>query len=288
MKVIKHNAVSATLVVPSANTEKLNVFLTSDVHYDSSICAIDLLTKHLKMAEEKQAPVLIAGDFFDVMQSKYDPRKSMEELKDKYKVSEYLDAIVLDASEYLRGFNIPWLIIGLGNHETVILDRQGTNLCERLAYDMRMQGVNAIAMDYWAYIRIQFRYGKGNKNASRTIYYHHGNGGNAPVTHGILDANRQSVWIRDADIVLNGHNHKNYMFAQAIERVSQKAMMPYNDVVWYLRTPGYKKSPGEIGRGIGFGAEKHRAPTSKGGVMIEFEYNAKSNKIDMRPQPYIV
>ena len=287
MELTRHTSGTATLTIPSEFTQKLDVLLTSDIHFDSILCDIKLFEKHLKLAEELQAPVIIAGDFFDAMQSKDDPRRSPEELKEKYKVSHYLDAIVLDASDFLRQFKVPYYIIALGNHETAVLRKLGTNLCDRLAYDLRLHDVKAESMGYWAYIFFNFVYKKGNSYTSRTLYLDHGNGKSAAVTHGIIDVNRQSTWQHEADIVLNGHNHKSLIYPQPIERIKQKSKTPYNDIVWYLRTPGYKMSPGESLQTFGFGAEKYRSPTPKGCTILSLEYNKKQDWVSMEPTPKI-
>jgi len=279
MQLTRHNPASVTLEIPSKATQELSVMLASDVHFDSAVCDIDLWTKHLKLAEELQAPVIIAGDFFDAMQGHDDPRRSIEELKDEYKVSHYFDAIVLDASHFLRQFKVPYFILGLGNHETAVLRKINTNLIERLAYDLRLHGQPAEAMGYWGYIRFHFKYRKGSGNASKTLYFHHGKSSGAVVTKGVIQVNRQGQYIHDADYVLNGHNHHSYVMPVQVERLNQKTMLPQTETVWYFRTPGYKKSPGDSLQVWGYGAEKHRAATPRGCMFLNMTYS-QSNTIE--------
>jgi len=263
MKLIRHNPASVTLEISSASTEKLSVMLSSDIHFDSSICDIDLYKKHLKIAEEHQAPVIIAGDFFDAMQGRDDPRRSIEELKAKYKVGEYFDALVLDASDFLQKYKgIPYFILALGNHETSVLNKINTNLIERLAYDLRMHNVKAEAMGYWGYIRFQFKYKKGGGSASKMLYFHHGVSTSAPVTKGVIQVARQAAYIHDADIVLNGHNHQSYVMPQQVERLDQY-MKPYTETVWYLRTPGYKMAAADSQQIYGYGPERQTAHAAR-------------------------
>ena len=272
LKLTRHNAAAITLEIPAKNKQKFTLMLSSDIHFDSVLCDIDLFTKHLRMAEEKQAPVLIAGDFFDAMQGHDDPRRSIEELKTKYKVSHYFDAIVLEASEFLRQFKIPLYIIALGNHETSVLRKINTNLCERLAYDLRLHQQPAEAMGYWGYVRIMFKYNKGAGNGSKMLYYHHGSSTSAPVTRGVIQTARQGAYLHAPDVVLNGHNHQAYCMPIQVERVSQKTMTPYTESVWYLRTPGYKMSPGDSLQTWGYGAERHRSSTPRGCMFLNLEY----------------
>jgi hypothetical protein len=273
MRITRHNPAAVTLEIPSASKQSLSVMLTSDVHFDSCMCDLGLLTKHLKLAEEHKSPVLIAGDFFDAMQGRDDPRRSIEELKAQYKVASYFDAIVLDASSFLRQFKVPYYIIALGNHETSVLNKISTNLVERLCYDLRLHSQPAEAMGYWGYIRFMFSYRKGTARTSKLLYYHHGNSTSAPVTKGVIDTARQGVYLQAPDIVLNGHNHHAYSMPVSVERVNQKTMTPYIETVWYLRTPGYKKSAPDSLATWGFAAEKHRAPTPRGCIFLDLEYN---------------
>jgi UDP-2,3-diacylglucosamine pyrophosphatase LpxH len=254
--------------------------IASDVHYDSILCDVDLLTKHLKLAEQNKSPVLIAGDLFDAMQGRDDPRRSIEELKAEYKVASYFDAIVLDVSKFLQRFKVPYYVIALGNHETSVLRKINTDLVERLCYDLRLHGQPAEAMGYWGYIRFMFNYKHGNAKASKTLYFHHGTSTSAPVTKGVIQTNRQSVYIHDADFVLNGHNHHAYLMPVQVEKLNAKTMQPYTQSVWYMRTPGYKQSPGDGMQTLGFGAEKHRTPTPRGCMFLNMTYTHTDDTIE--------
>ena len=287
MQLTRHNNACATLEIPSNSNEKLSVMLTSDVHYDSKVCDLDLFAKHLKMAEETQSPVLIAGDLLDAMQGKHDPRREIEDLKKEYAVSAYYDAIVADCARFLARFEIPYYILCLGNHETGVLRNSNTDLLYNVAAKLTDKyKKQAEAMGYWGYIRFMFKYKNGNGNSSRVLYWHHGAGANAIVTKGIMDANRQS-WVRDADIILNGHNHKDYYTSEPVEKLNQRTMMPYNDKVIFLRTPGYKKSCGESLDIAGFEPEKQRKPTSKGCHYLFLEYHHSYETVEMDIMPKI-
>jgi hypothetical protein len=281
MQITRHNPASITLEIPSKSTQKFSVMLASDVHFDSCTCDLDLFAKHLKLAEERKAPVLIAGDFFDAMQGHDDPRRSLKDLKHEYKVASYYDAIVLDASNFLRKFKIPYFIVSLGNHETSVLRKINTNLVERLCHDLRLHGQPAEGMGYWGYVRFMFKYRKGAGNASKVLYFHHGSSTSAHGTKGRIQTNRQIAYLMDADVFLNGHLHSSYCLPMQVGKLNQKTMWPYTDTVWYLRTPGYKKSPGESQTIWGYEAEKHRSPTPKGCMFLDMEYTHSNDIIHM-------
>ena len=280
MQLTRHNPASVTLEIPAKSTHKMSVMLSSDIHYDSVTCDVKLFEKHLKLAEELQAPVIIAGDLFDAMQGRDDPRRSIEELKAEYAVASYFDAIVLDVKKFLQRFKVPYYIIGLGNHETAVLRKINTDLVQRLCLLLRLEGQPAEAMGYWGYVRFMFKYKKGGAAVSKTLYYHHGKSNGAPVTKGIIQVNRQAVYIHDADIVLNGHNHQSYCMPVQVEKLNQKTMRPYTSTVWYLRTPGYKKSPGDSLQTWGYGPEKHRSPTPRGCMFVDFTYSHSDDSVE--------
>jgi hypothetical protein len=270
----QQSPVSFTLEVKAKSTHHLPMMLASDVHYDSISCDINKFTEHLKQADQEKAPVLIAGDFFDAMQGRDDPRRSPEALKEQYKVSSYFDALVQDASQFLRKFkNVPLWILAMGNHESKVLEKINTNLLERLAYDMRLQGHKAEAADYYGYLKIVFNYEFGTNAPSRMLYWYHGVSNGAPVTKGVIQVNRQSTWCKDPDIVLNGHNHQSYWMPQPVEKINQLTNIPYIDAVHYFRTPGYQLPSGATRIGRGFSAEKHRAPTLTGCIFLDMTYH---------------
>ncbi len=57
----------------------------SDVHFDAMKCDRALLRRHLKQAMVDNAIVLVFGDWFDLMQGKWDPRGSYSDLRPEYK-----------------------------------------------------------------------------------------------------------------------------------------------------------------------------------------------------------
>jgi len=265
-------------------TASASIYHMSDLHLDSPYCDRRQLERDLKAAEESGSVVMIAGDVFDAMQTHNDPRRSLEELKAKYKVSNYLDAIVIDVTEFLGKFKVPY-IIGLGNHETVITKKLNTSLPDRLVFGINKGGGQALVMGYEGYLRIIFRYKKGSAGAMKVIYFHHGKGGNAPVTRGVIHTNRQAVAFRDADLVHNGHNHQGYTVPISRACLSQNGT-PYNDVMWFIRSPGYKSGGMPSGEQFGYGVEKHPEPTPIGFVRVDYEYN-KRDGISITPVPKI-
>jgi len=178
------------------------VLLTSDIHFDSRVCDRSLLKKHFTQAKEKNAPIFVFGDFFDVMGTKRDPRSHMSEIRPEYLTKKsYLDTVVGDAIKFSKDYPIEF--IGEGNHERNITQRHETDVIERLC-----DGIGSKQGGYSGYIRFSF-YGTANGKRHMDMYYNHGTGGNSPVTKGTIQTNRRGVAF-DADIFVSGHNHNRW------------------------------------------------------------------------------
>lgn len=266
--------------IPCSSTQTGSVMLMSDVHFDSIKCDTNLFDKHLSIAQEAKAPVLIGGDLFDAMQGHDDPRRSLDELKKEYKHENYLDLIVLDVAKTLLKYKVPY-IIGMGNHESAVQKKVNTNLIERLCFAINTSGGKAFSMGYWGFLRLLFNYEKGKTHRVKTLYWHHGAGAAAPITKGVLDTVRQSSYLPDADVIVNGHNHQQYVLTLNRIRLGINGV-PYEEYQHFVRTPGYKKAGLVAGDRHGFDIEKVPAPTTRGCVRLDYEFK-KNEGVNLIP-----
>jgi hypothetical protein len=208
------------------------------------------------------------GDFFDIMQGKYDPRKSYDDLRDEYKGENYLDLVLQDASEWFKPYAKNFAVVAMGNHETELERRMGTNMIDRLVHELRREGGSqAVASGYTGYVIFQFTVNK-TRRSRIVLKYHHGmGGGKAPVTRGVIQSNRMAVMFPDADIVVSGHNHESWSVPieqEKINRTGKLTMRPQ----WHLRVPSYKNGWG-TDRIKGFDVEKG-APKPRGCIWLRF------------------
>lgn len=272
MKISRTHEDTVCLDIQAESTHEQDIMLTSDWHYDSACCDIELLTRHLRIAEERQAIVLVAGDMLDVMQGKEDPRRDIEDLKDKHKTNNYFDAVVADAAEFLSGFDVPAYVLADGNHEQSVTKHHGTDLLGTVCYHLKYQyGKKAVKMGYWGYMPIYFHYVNGGATSSKLLYWFHGTSNHAVVTKGMIQVNRQGVWLNSPDYILNGHTHDAWTRPEPIEVFSMKARRPYRSGKLYFRSPGYKNSSTDTRRTTGYGSRK-RAPKNKGCYFLKLRY----------------
>jgi hypothetical protein len=219
----------------------------SDCHYDSVFCNRDVMKEQFDEAVKRRARINIYGDFFDAMQGRFDPRRSMAELRPEYRREDYYDFVVDDAAEWLKPY-APYIdILSDGNHELSVVKAANINLMDRLVKELRRnKNCTAVHGGYGGWLRYMLNMSDGESTGPRTSvkmrYYHGaGMGGDAPVTKGVINTNRQAVYLPDANVVINGHNHNAYYVPIERERISNKGIQ-YFDTQHHIRIPGYKQA----------------------------------------------
>jgi hypothetical protein len=219
--------------------------------------------RHLDQAVERGAGILRFGDFFCAMQGKYDPRADKSSLRPEHQVTNYLDALVDTATEYLKPYAEHIIMVGRGNHEESIKRRQETDLIARLC-----KGLGVNAGGYSGFVRFMFsRAGSGYSNFP--LYYHHGHGGGGPVTKGTIQTNRRAVYLPDAKFVVGGHIHEEWMLTIPRVRLSEAGKV-YLDEQIHIQLPTYKQ---EFDLAGGYHVENGRPPKPLGGVWLRFYYD---------------
>jgi hypothetical protein len=143
---------------------------------------------------------------------------------------------------------------------------------------LNLTGANVQRGGYGGWIRFMFS-SSGKPRGSIKMKYHHGSGRSAQVTRGVIETNRQAVFLPDADVVWNGHNHQGYWLPISRERISNKGIQ-YHDIVHFIRTPGYKAG---WEASMGFDVEKIGAPTPIGAVWMRLIYNNGMINMEFTP-----
>ena len=80
----------------------------------------------------------------------------------------------------------------------------------------------------------------GRNRGTKRLAWHHGYGGDAPVTKGTIQTNRMSVYLPDANIVVTGHTHNKWIFPITRLRISGHGVT-YIDEQIHVKIPGYKE-----------------------------------------------
>lgn len=246
------------------------VLLRSDVHHDSIHCKRDLEFAHLQKAAARQALILDFGDLFDAMQGPHDKRASYDDIRPEDVGANYFDLLVEHAAEHYAPFRDNFVLFARGNHESSVEQHSGTSLTSNLVYRMNNNGQASEHRVYpggfGGWVKFCFKI-QSTVNQSVRLKYFHGAGASAPVTKGMIETNRQASYLTNADIVVNGHNHKDYITALPRERLSEKGQVR-QDTMWFVRTPGYKDEYGD-GSG-GWSTEKGNGPGVYGAAWLHF------------------
>jgi len=256
----------------------IKLFFTSDVHFDSVYCDRKAFFQDMEEAVKQQAKVCIFGDLFDAMNGRFDPRRDMSSLRPEYRRPDYYDFIVKDTYEKLKKYKDNILIITPGNHELSVLKNANTYLSNLLAEKL---GCLHGGYGGWVKILLNVKGCRGSVN----IKYFHGSGGEAPVTRGAIQTNRQSVYLPDADIVVNGHSHNAYWIPISRERISITGVQ-YFDTQHHVRTPGYMSAYGD--GTTGWEVTRGGVPKPLGGCFVTIKRTGNDDKqCPMEFQPVI-
>jgi hypothetical protein len=215
--------------------------ISSDGHWDNPDCNREMMERHLKQCKEREALWFHFGDFFCAMQGKYDKRSDKSKVRPEHQNGKYLDSLVNTAAEWLMPYREQIAVIGQGNHETAIQNKHETNLIERLVEKLNPAGVeHKVYMGgYGGWIRFMYMHVSGSNSKSINLKYFHGHGGGGPVTKGVIQSQRQAVMFPDADIVVSGHVHEDYIISYGRERFTEKGKVKLEDQI-HVRTPTYK------------------------------------------------
>lgn len=254
------------------------VLLSFDRHHDNPKSNNRLEKIHLEQAKKRNAVIIDGGDLFCAMQGKYDPRGDKKDVKPEHRTGDYLDKLVKTAADFYAPYAKNFILMAQGNHETNIAKRHETNLTQRLVDKLNdQQGSKIIASGMSGWVKFQMMYSKCVMPIN--LWYHHGYGGDAPVTKGVIQTNRQAVYLPDAHIVATGHTHNEWQFPIPRLRLTNHGKV-YHDEQLHLKVPSYKEEYDD-----GFGGwhiERGGPPKPVGAVWLRFSCRkTKKNKKDI-------
>jgi len=260
-------------VALSGASDEANFLLSSDEHIDNVHCHQALLKKHLLMADKWDGSIM-NGDTHCLMQGKYDPRADRSQLRPELQGNNYFDAASRYVADFLEPHAKKIIVMGDGNHETNVLKRQQVNMTERLVATLNDRtGSNIQYGGYSGWIF--FRCTRNNQRKTITLYRHHGSGGASPVTKGVIGTARMAVYLPDADIVVTGHTHTEFVVPIARMRVTQSGKLYYDEQL-HVKVPGYSASMDDGFEG--WAVEKGFAPTTTGAMRLTIGF--ENTRID--------
>ncbi len=264
----------AVVRIPYTGRFEQKFLLTADRHWDNPQSNHDLQKRHLELAKHYKAGVIDIGDFFCAMQGKFDKRSRKGDLRPEHKRDDYLDSLVETATEFFEPYADLFIMLGMGNHETSILKKHEINLTNGLVASLNRSGGEIYNGGYSGWIVFEFVNEKTGQTDSRRLWYIHGYGGGGPVTRGVIQTNRKAVYLPDADIVISGHTHDEWILPISRNRLSIDNRQ-YLDEQIHVQIPTYKD---EYSDGyLGFHVESGRPPKPIGAIwMRTFKEDSRS------------
>lgn len=250
----------------------------SDVHYDSLKCKRDMLKKHLDEIKRANGYVFVYGDWFDVMGCYKDPRTKSKDIDPRYleKGREYLNSVVEDSIEFLKPYAKNIAFISEGNHETEIKKRRDVDILEWMVNALNAEGGQIVKGHYSGWNEFVFE--SGTKTVSVLTHYHHGYGGNAKRSKGMLDSQIAAFTYPDADIIFRGHTHQKFHDPSNVKWKYNKSWKRAELVnSHYICTGSYKDG---VGKGLeGWEVQKGFLPSRLGGWNIDFQIKVARGKM---------
>ena len=246
-----------------------------DQHFDNDKFRKDLMEGGLKKAKDEGRPIFFGGDFFDVMQTRHDPRRARG--GNGSEKAKYLNYICEEAVEFLTPYASNIFAWFMGNHETVVLKNSDFDIVRAIIEGLKYKTSHQIEqMNYTGYLVYKFN-SKSSNRGKRKIWVHHGYGGNAPATKGVLNVGRRAAAYPCADILVTGHTHECWAMPHAQEMLSNKGIVQKR-VQWHVQIPSMKDET-KNKKGIGWGIEKGFNPQVNGFAWLKFERVPKKNEV---------
>ena len=220
---------------------------------------------HLEEAKERNAGVIDIGDLACAMQGRFDPRADKSQLRPELQSGDYFDALTRYNAAFYEPYAEHFVMLSRGNHEELVLQKNQTDLSERLAERLRAKGSQVVTGTYQGWVRFMFTVHANGRHTVR-MRYTHGYGGGGPVTRDVIQSARQMVYIGNADILLSGHTHDAWSLPIRREILLDSGRPVLRDVE-VVKTGGYKC---EYAPGSGWAVGKGHPPKPLGAYWLRF------------------
>lgn len=262
----------------TSRTNEWWFLLSGDRHHDNPHADHALELKHLEEAKARKAGIIDVGDLHCAMEGKFDPRRNKAGIREEHAMAaDYLDSLVRHASDFYAPYSENFVVIGRGNHESAILKNCETDITERTCERMsQTSGRKVHAGGYGGWVR--FGVEINGERYTLSLKYFHGAGGAALMSFDTLKVRRNAAITPDADVIVQGHVHKQWFMPLSRERMvcDRHGCRIISDIQYHVRTGTYKD---EFGDGhSGWHIEQGRGPEVQGAVWMRLYLAKQSGK----------
>lgn len=263
----------------SCNVEQ-TFLLQSDLHIDGLNTCHKTLEREWKLAKDNGFPILINGDLLDLILPKDMKRFSMSASGPQYHVDDMINKVIDNAVDMLGPYAHLLRMMSMGNHEHAAVRHHSVNTIKLIIDRLRDKCKSPVEYGgYSGYFIARWSGDNDRHYSTWRLFYHHGAGGSAPITKGIIDLVRITGWTPDANAVWIGHKHNQLWVPIAMQRCSNAGVI-YETKIDAIMTGGY------IDRNLTNGTDStpysevfNMPPQPKGGAFVTVKGNS-----DRRPE----
>ena len=226
-------------MTPAKSGKVIKLALFSDIHFDSPDCDRETLKRHLDFCKKDGRYILINGDLFDAIILSDRKRAAAHLITN---TDNQLNVKLNEIYEFLKPYQENILFIGRGNHEESIMKYNGLDILEMLTTMLNMGQEHKILYGNYAnFLRFTFKeQGKNQHNYHYDIYAHHGAGGSAPATKGMLDFGAIAKGV-NADLIWLAHKHNSLVdYSAPVMHIDQNGTVVLKNRQCIM-TPSYQK-----------------------------------------------
>jgi predicted phosphodiesterase len=265
--------ISRNLHQINLDQKESKIALLSDIHWDNPKCDREKLKRHLDYCKDQEMPMFINGDFFCMMQGKYDPRRSKKDVLPEHNKANYIDAVIEDAVDWWTPYAHLITVIGYGNHETAIIKNLETDPLQRFVDLLNYTNKTSVytgGYGGWLVIKKQL---ETNTFMTKNLKYMHGAGGGAVVTKGAINLTRALELYENMDVFVMGHIHENASRNDARDTIQYNPGKHFHELVQkqiHLAIVGCYKEEYEDGFG-GWHVERGAPVKPTGGRILTLE-----------------
>lgn len=217
---------------------KIRIAFFSDLHIDSKAAKVGQLVADLNKEAAAGSRILINGDLIDGILPKDLKRYSRggDRGGSDSALNEIVDTVVSVLAPVAGNIDV----IGAGNHEMSIVKHHSFDIIRAVIERLRFQtGAEIRQAGYRGFVKYEYQRESSGDKRALLIFMHHGKGGSAPVTKGMIDLARLYTQFGSADVLWVGHKHTDITdrSSPAIE-INKYGKMIERDRVAFI-TPGY-------------------------------------------------
>ena len=239
-------------VTLKTRNNEAKVMVMSDIHFGSIANNIPLFEKHLELAEQEHAYIILLGDIFETAL----PSRIEESVWEQYLTTGQQYRM---ARSYFDQYRDKVLFSVSGNHDARVWKKTGFDLAERFAEDM-----GCFYNNHGGYLVI---------NVGSQQYVFSGFHGASAGANPWLELEKRLVTYDKTDIMCMGNNHQ-----LDAKRVIKKTIDLNGDeqrkAVWLVRTGSYMTEPD-------YGRVSLYPPTLDGSPLITFSSKRRYIHVDV-------